>query len=282
MLILQQFRVRSQHLPTQWNLRGGRWNSVEYNTEKEKLPKNLPFFYFSLAPITSLALTTSLTLAVMFFKRFTACSFTFSLRCISSLESFLVIFSSVLWRSTRLLLSGVGGCLCFRAGCCFHPTLCCPDRTSDPLFPFLEETLMLVAVFLLFLSLLPELLLPDPLLVLLLPLLELLRLLLLLLQLVVLLLLSLLSLLHFFPPLSCLMSDRDKQGFGSVYIIYGSGSSILKLFWIRIRILDPDPDFQCYFLQYILFLFFKTIFLVFKPSLTDKKLVFFSSEKILV
>ena len=59
------------------------------------------------------------------------------------------------------------------------------------------------------------------------------------------------------------------QGCGSVYIIYGSGSgsSILKFIWIRIRIRildpDPDPDFQCYFLQYIFFVFFKTIFLVF-------------------
>ena len=50
-----------------------------------------------------------------------------------------------------------------------------------------------------------------------------------------------------------------RQGFGSVYIIYGSGSgsSILRFF------LDPDPDFQCYFLQYIFVVFFKTIFFVF-------------------
>jgi hypothetical protein len=28
--------VRSQHPPTQWNLRGGRWNSVEYTTLKNQ------------------------------------------------------------------------------------------------------------------------------------------------------------------------------------------------------------------------------------------------------
>ncbi len=37
--------VRSQHPPTQWNLRGGRWNSVEYHTWKENiLPLNIYFF----------------------------------------------------------------------------------------------------------------------------------------------------------------------------------------------------------------------------------------------
>ncbi len=34
---LQQYWVRSQHPLTQWNLRGGRWSSVEYST---KLPFN--------------------------------------------------------------------------------------------------------------------------------------------------------------------------------------------------------------------------------------------------
>ena len=32
----QQFWFRSQHPPTQWNLRGGRWSSVEYNTYIDK------------------------------------------------------------------------------------------------------------------------------------------------------------------------------------------------------------------------------------------------------
>ncbi len=34
--------VRSQHPPTQWNLRGGRWSSVEYST-KRKI-KKIPLF----------------------------------------------------------------------------------------------------------------------------------------------------------------------------------------------------------------------------------------------
>jgi len=34
--------VQSQHPPTQWNLRGGRWSSVEQRTLKEKIPKKSP------------------------------------------------------------------------------------------------------------------------------------------------------------------------------------------------------------------------------------------------
>jgi hypothetical protein len=34
----QQSWVRSQHPPTQWNLRGGRWSSVEYRMWKKRKP----------------------------------------------------------------------------------------------------------------------------------------------------------------------------------------------------------------------------------------------------
>jgi hypothetical protein len=40
---LQRSWVRSQHPSAQWNLRGGRWSSVEYSTKKnkKKYPKNI-------------------------------------------------------------------------------------------------------------------------------------------------------------------------------------------------------------------------------------------------
>ncbi len=48
---LQQSWVRSQHPPTQWNLRGGRCSSVEYSTEKKKNQKNPPEFKYCLFPV---------------------------------------------------------------------------------------------------------------------------------------------------------------------------------------------------------------------------------------
>ncbi len=54
----QQYWVRYQHPPTQWNLRGGRWSSVEYSTYKgkKKNPKNHPVmvhivYLFSIVPL---------------------------------------------------------------------------------------------------------------------------------------------------------------------------------------------------------------------------------------
>ncbi len=38
--------VRSQHPPTQWNLRGGRWSSVEYSTYVEERKKSLKSLCF--------------------------------------------------------------------------------------------------------------------------------------------------------------------------------------------------------------------------------------------
>ncbi len=38
--------IRSQHPPTQWNLRGGRWSSVEYSTQNKKIPK-IPLLTFA-------------------------------------------------------------------------------------------------------------------------------------------------------------------------------------------------------------------------------------------
>ncbi len=43
---LQRSRVRSQHPPTKWNLRDGRWSSVELFI-KRKNPKKFPRFYNS-------------------------------------------------------------------------------------------------------------------------------------------------------------------------------------------------------------------------------------------
>ncbi len=39
--IMQRSWVRSQHPSVQWNLRGGRWSSAEYCTEKKIPPKNI-------------------------------------------------------------------------------------------------------------------------------------------------------------------------------------------------------------------------------------------------
>jgi hypothetical protein len=42
MLVSQQSWVRSQHPPTKWNLRGGRWSSVEYSTYVENNYEKIP------------------------------------------------------------------------------------------------------------------------------------------------------------------------------------------------------------------------------------------------
>jgi hypothetical protein len=43
----QKSWVRSQHPPTQWNLMGSRWSSVEYSTWKKKKSKKIPLFSYS-------------------------------------------------------------------------------------------------------------------------------------------------------------------------------------------------------------------------------------------